>query len=562
MRFESLGLRIRMLLLFATLALGGLSCIVVGFAIAYRRMGTLVDIAPLLQGGIVASFGLIGFTVWMWYLFDTNVARPVESIAAAVRARAHAGVSGALPAGQGRYLGDLAGAVSAAAAEMEQGRNAFAESLARETTRISVDKQRLEHLIADVPPAVLLCTGRHRLVFYNSVARRYLGETGRAVCLGHNLFDYLNDGTVRDAHRRLTGQDVAENAVVEFLCTAVNGKRRLAGRMRLVADKRQEGAYVLTLRDVTDEVSAFATRERLLEQVFHEEWPQLKLLLEAVEALTVEGLPEGVFAAARERLSHLAAAFDTCINAPGHAFNMRMTDIDAPLSNITEPLHSVVYDFSLLERALPEKIEKAKLDELTYVVFDTETTGLNPESGDEIVQIAALRIVNGKILHEETFDMLVNPGRSIPTSASRIHGIANEMVFGAPSPDEAIKRFHHFVKGAVIVAHNAPFDMEFLYRREQQTGLRFDNLVLDTVLLSAIVFGQWEDHSLDALLIRLDIDLPHDLRHTAKGDASATAEAFLKMQDLLAAKGLVMVEALLKEARRHKRLIRDLNKER
>ena len=131
--------------------------------------------------------------------------------------------------------------------------------------------------------------------------------------------------------------------------------------------------------------------------------------------------------------------------------------------------------------------------------------------------------------------MLVNPGRSIPTSASRIHGIANEMVFGAPSPDEAIKRFHHFVKGAVIVAHNAPFDMEFLYRREQQTGLRFDNLVLDTVLLSAIVFGQWEDHSLDALLIRLDIDLPHDLRHTAKGDASATAEAFLKMQDLLAA---------------------------
>ena len=101
--------------------------------------------------------------------------------------------------------------------------------------------------------------------------------------------------------------------------------------------------------------------------------------------------------------------------------------------------------------------------------------------------------------------------------------------------------------------------MEFLYRREKQIGKSFVNPVLDTVSLSAVVFGPWEEHSLDALTERLGVDLPEDLRHTALGDAVATAEVFLKLKTILAGKGLVRFEDVLTEVRRHGRLVKDLN---
>lgn len=493
MRFESLSLRLRIFLFFAAIALGGIGAIATGFLLAYRRMEPLVDAAPLVQGAIVAGFGLVGLCAWVWYLFDTHLARPVESMASAMRARAHARVETRLAKGQGRYLGDLADAVSATATELAEGRNAVAESIARETMRLSADKERLEHLLADVPPAVLLCTGGHRLVFYNGVAQRYLSEGGKPVCLDRTLFDYLADDPVRSAHRRLLEAGTPD-AVVEFPCTAPGGTRRLVGRMRLARDNGgQEGAYVMTLRDVSEALLALAPR--------------------------------------------LAAA---------------------PADQI-EPLHSVVYDFDLLTRSHPDRVVQARLNELTYVVFDTETTGLLPNRGDEIVQIAAVRVVNGRIIKAESFETLVNPGRSIPPSATAIHGVDDAMVADAPRAVEAIDRFQRFCEGAVLVAHNAPFDMEFLYRREASIGRVFENPVLDTVLLSAVVFGQWDTHSLDALVERLDIDLPASLRHTAMGDAVATAEAFIKLKDILTARGIERLEDLLNQTRRHGRLIRDMN---
>ena len=149
----------------------------------------------------------------------------------------------------------------------------------------------------------------------------------------------------------------------------------------------------------------------------------------------------------------------------------------------------VVYDFDLLSRLHYEKLSDARLDGLTYVVFDTETTGLLPEQGDEIVQIAAVRIVNGKRVKNEVFDLLVNPGRPIPPSSSAIHGVTDAMVADAVSVQEAVRQFHRFAEGAVLVAHNAPFDMEFLTRREKEVGLRFMNPILDTVLVSAAANG-------------------------------------------------------------------------
>ncbi len=219
----------------------------------------------------------------------------------------------------------------------------------------------------------------------------------------------------------------------------------------------------------------------------------------------------------------------------------------------------VVYDFDLLFKPAAVALSDTPLDDLAYVVFDTETTGLLPREGDEIVQIAALRLVNGRRVAGEVYDTLVDPGRAIPPKATEVHGISDAMVVGAPDVPTALQRFHGFAEGAVLIAHNAPFDMEFLRRRETEIGRKFENPILDTVLLSAVVYGQTESHSLDALTHRLGITIPEEARHTALGDTVATAEAFLKLLPILKGKGLTTFGDVLAEVRKHGRLLEDLN---
>jgi DNA polymerase III subunit epsilon len=219
----------------------------------------------------------------------------------------------------------------------------------------------------------------------------------------------------------------------------------------------------------------------------------------------------------------------------------------------------VVYDFDLLSPARSDRLADAALDRLTYVVFDSETTGLNPQGGDELVQLAAVRIVNGRRVEGEVFDTLVNPGRSIPATSTAVHGITDAMVADAPPVPDVVRSFHKFAEGAVLIAHNAPFDMEFLRRMEAPLGLRFDMPVLDTVLLSAVVYGQHEVHCLDALTHRLGITIPEEARHTAIGDTIATADAFLKLVPALNGRGFRTFGEVLAEVRKHGRLLKDLN---
>ena len=129
------------------------------------------------------------------------------------------------------------------------------------------------------------------------------------------------------------------------------------------------------------------------------------------------------------------------------------------------------------------------------------------------------------------------------------------MVATAPPISEAGRRFHSFCEDAVLVAHNAPFDMSFLRRHEAAIGARFENPVLDTVLLSATLFGQSDVHTLDALSERLGIEIPAAARHTALGDARATAAAFLKMLPMLEETGVTTLSNAFEESRKHKRLL-------
>lgn len=543
-----LGLRARIFLFFLGLGLGCLAAIACALWFALHRGANADAIAVSFRVAAFSAFLILALITGVGYLFDVHLAKALEKLAGAIRARANAGVAQEIDTTGLTYLGSITDAVSEAALKLTQARSALAETVARETARLAADKSQLEHLLSDVPPGVLLCTGRHHLVFYNGAAQQLLDHANLPLCLDKNLFDYLNDGPIRHAHQRLLEAGTAA-AAMELVCTNHGHTRRLAARMRLVGEGSADpAAYVMTLRDVTVELSADARRDALLAEIFDQVLPALDPAAQQVENEAISNTEQRL-APLHDALTGLSSRFEAmredCVTR---------LPVLQPVSN-----RFVVYDFELLARLQAEKISDARLDDLTYVVFDTETTGLLPDQGDEIVQIAAVRIVNGKRVKGEVFDTLVNPGRSIPLSSTAVHGVSEAMVRDAPGVLEALERFRVFSQGAVLVAHNAPFDMEFLRRRERELGNRFDNPILDTVLLSAIVFGQAETHTLDALAERLGLSIAKGERHTAIGDAVATAEVFLRLKAMLASKGVSRFGEVLRETRKHRRLLKDLN---
>jgi DNA polymerase-3 subunit epsilon len=683
-----LSLRLRVFLIFAGLAAAILAATGIGLWLGYSRLGQPGVGQGFVQAGVLAGFAALGLVATVWYLFDLNVAKPIETLSGALRARAHSDVTAEMDAAIARYLGDLAPAAQAAAQSLAETRSALAEAVARETLRLGSEKARLEALLSDVPVGVILCSADHALVFYNGPAADIIG-TGRAggleAGLDRKLFDYLHAAPLRLAHERLlaTGDP---DAVSDLLCTTTTGARVLAARMRLLGDGGTQG-YVLTLRDITGDMAADARREAMLEAALDSLRRPSAALATLVGVMPEDALPAPMQGALRSEVARLSqavtrfgAARDEAASEAGALPQTRAFDLAQGLAArlqaqgitvTTEtadlilrcngyevltllehlarqlsdrgPLHltieeedtgatirlswtgrrvgvgeldgwlafplsedsdrparsvlaahateiwpemladgrpalclpirqarravarpkpvarKVVYDFDLLSPARTDRLAEARLDRLTYVVFDSETTGLNPRQGDEIVQLAAVRIVNGRRVEGEVFDTLVNPGRSIPPVSTDVHGITDAMVADAPGVAEVVRRFHKFAEGAVLIAHNAPFDMEFLRRVEGQLGLTFDMPVLDTVLLSAVVYGQHEVHSLDALSHRLGITIPEEARHTALGDTLATADAFLKLVPMLAGRGLETFGAVLTEVRKHGRLLKDLN---
>jgi DNA polymerase-3 subunit epsilon len=206
------------------------------------------------------------------------------------------------------------------------------------------------------------------------------------------------------------------------------------------------------------------------------------------------------------------------------------------------------YDFDLFAHGgAPQDLRARPLGELAYTVFDMETTGLAPSAGDEIISIGAIRIVNGRLLKAEIFEQLVDPRRALNPASTKVHGIDESMLAGQPTIETVLPAFHKFCEDTVLVAHNAAFDMRFLELKEKSARVRFEQPVLDTLLLSAVAQPGVQDHRLEAIAERLGV--PVIGRHTALGDALLTGEAFLRLLGLLREHGIATLGEALDASR-------------
>jgi DNA polymerase-3 subunit epsilon len=199
------------------------------------------------------------------------------------------------------------------------------------------------------------------------------------------------------------------------------------------------------------------------------------------------------------------------------------------------------YDFNLfnIQDANLDLLE-TNLKDIIYTVFDTETTGLSPEGGDEIISIGAVRIVNNRIAYQDIFEELIDPKRDIPIESYNIHGISYEMLLDKPDINKILPVFKKYTQDTVLLGHNIAFDMKMLKVKEKTSQIYFENPVLDTLLLSAMLHPIHEKHDMESIAKRLGVNIIG--RHTALGDAIATAEIFLKLVPILNSNGILTLK--------------------
>lgn len=457
------SLRLRVFLFFCLMCVGSVLALCVALWMGFRQLGDPNALSAFVTTGIIAVLGITALPVFVWLLFDENVSKPIEALAAHLRVGAHANVAKRIDEDSAKYLGDLAPAASAIHQKLSESDKLTTQAVETRTAQLEREREQLMRILSDIPIAVIVARSDHQIVLYDGQAAVLMEKEAPALLNG-SVFDYVQRASIEAALDRI----------------AAGGKPR--------------------------------------------------------RAITVTGHSGAVYSGHIRKFE----------GRDGYTLMLEPLDPDAE-----RPL---TFDFSLFEADSRGDLNDTPLRQLNFVVFDSETTGLDPKA-DDVVQIGAVRIVNGKRVQSEAFESLVNPGRPIPAASTKVHGVSTEMVQDAPRFDTVCQAFHKFSNDAVIVAHNAPFDMAFLHRQSKPLGLSFDHPILDTVHLSAVVFGGSAKHTLDALCDRLDITIPPELRHTAMGDAVATADVLVALIPVLEARGISTLGQARAEIEKHRRIL-------
>lgn len=177
-----------------------------------------------------------------------------------------------------------------------------------------------------------------------------------------------------------------------------------------------------------------------------------------------------------------------------------------------------------------------RIEEAEFVIFDTETTGLNPETGDRIVELAAVRWRGGeKIAQFQTF---VDPKRPIQDAAFEVNRITAEMLKGAPEAKDVMPRFLAFIKDSCICSYNAAFDLGFINSELERSGLQLpkESMVVDILRMARRLMPGLERYALWFVAEKMGIKQKQ--QHRALSDVELTLELFGKFLVLLKTKGV------------------------
>ncbi len=174
------------------------------------------------------------------------------------------------------------------------------------------------------------------------------------------------------------------------------------------------------------------------------------------------------------------------------------------------------------------------------IVLDTETTGLEPAQGHRIIEIGCVEIINRKIT-DNTYHQYIQPDRESDEGAFEVHGISTEFLADKPRFHEIVDDFIHYIEGAEVVIHNAPFDVGFLdselAKLKSSRGAMKDHCQITDSLVMARKKHPGQKNNLDILCKRYEVNNTHRELHGALLDAELLAEVFLRMtggQEMLA----------------------------
>ena len=186
-----------------------------------------------------------------------------------------------------------------------------------------------------------------------------------------------------------------------------------------------------------------------------------------------------------------------------------------------------------------------KVNQIECVIFDVETTGLSPERGDRIVEFAAIKVKEGRII--SSLESLINPLCGIPQEAQNIHNITNEMVAQAPTAREFLPKVLDFIGGACLVGHNIKFDMDFLCYELSLMGRRLNESTpaIDTIKMAKRLLPQLSTYRLGNLAQYFGANVQET--HRALADCKLTVIIVTRLFDLAIKQGVDKPTDIFKE---------------
>ncbi len=463
-----------------------------------------------------------------------------------------------------RDMNRLAGLINEGADRYEALFDSVEDKIRQARQEVEQDKNVLAAIVGQLPEGIVICNPSGSILLFNKKAQEVLtvrekscqyphSETlsGPFLGLGRNISSVIDpvqiDRAVSRISRRLhESSDDTKDQLPEhppehpidhpvsfFSITGPMGNQLSVEMVPILNQRQQLAGFILIIHDLTQSLTLEARRTVMqvlsgFQEGLDEIWSSVETLLD--QSRTTSFHQSQVLKLIFDHTCRMKELIRLSSSEPADFQTI------SPITLI-ESSRPEFYDFDLFNRpdASPE-LQDNFLTDISYTVFDTETTGLDPRT-DEIISIGAVRIVNNRLLREDVFNMLVDPKRPVGAESIKVHGIQPEMLHGQSPIEVALSYFKRFSENTVLIGHNAAFDMRMFQIKETVTGIRFTQPVLDTMFLSAVLHPAHRYHSLEAIAERLGLCIRG--RHTAVGDSMATAKIFLKFVPLLARKNIL-----------------------